>query len=75
LASSLKSCGYYPELESGDESILRLMRKKISLDQAERAVESARSAGLKAGAFFILCYPGETDDTVLKTIKFAPSFH
>jgi anaerobic magnesium-protoporphyrin IX monomethyl ester cyclase len=60
-------------IESGDESILKLMNKKIKLDQARRAVESAREAGLKTGAFFILCYPGETDETVLKTIRYALS--
>lgn len=60
-------------IESGDESILKLMNKKILLDQARRAVEAARGAGLKTGAFFILCYPGETDETVLKTIRFAAS--
>jgi anaerobic magnesium-protoporphyrin IX monomethyl ester cyclase len=60
-------------IESGDESILKLMNKRISLDQARRAVEAARDAGLKTGAFFILCYPGENDETVIKTIKFATS--
>jgi anaerobic magnesium-protoporphyrin IX monomethyl ester cyclase len=60
-------------IESGDESILMLMNKRILLDQARRAVEAAREAGLKTGAFFILCYPGETDETVLKTIRFATS--
>ena len=25
------------------------------------------------GAFFILCYPGETDETVLETLRFADS--
>ncbi len=60
-------------IESGDESILASMNKKISLDQARRAVEAARETGLKTGAFFILCYPGETDETVLKTIRFATS--
>jgi len=60
-------------IESGDESILRLMSKMVSLHQARRAVEAAKAAGLKTGAFFILCYPGETDETVLRTIKFAAS--
>ena len=60
-------------IESGDESILKLMNKSISPDQARRAIEAARAAGLKTGAFFILCYPGDTDDTVLKTIRFATS--
>jgi anaerobic magnesium-protoporphyrin IX monomethyl ester cyclase len=60
-------------IESGDDSILKLMNKRISPDQARRAIEAARAAGLKTGAFFILCYPGDTDDTVLKTIRFATS--
>ncbi|HSD58570.1 MAG TPA: radical SAM protein [Methanotrichaceae archaeon] len=60
-------------IESGDDSVLRLMNKKITTSDARRAVEAAQSSGLKTGAFFILCYPGETDDTVLKTIKFATS--
>jgi anaerobic magnesium-protoporphyrin IX monomethyl ester cyclase len=60
-------------IESGDDSVLRLMNKKITTSDARRAVEAAQSAGLMTGAFFILCYPGETDDTVLKTIKFATS--
>ena len=38
-------------IESGDESILKLMNKRISLDQARRAVEAARAAGLKTAPF------------------------
>ena len=26
---------------------------------------------MQVGAFFILCYPGDTDDTVLQTLRFA----
>jgi anaerobic magnesium-protoporphyrin IX monomethyl ester cyclase len=33
-------------------------------------VLAAHQAGLQVGAFFILCYPGETDDTVLETLRF-----
>jgi anaerobic magnesium-protoporphyrin IX monomethyl ester cyclase len=75
-ADSMKKAGcdrIFFGIESGDESTLRLMRKKISLDQARNAVDAARSSGLKTGAFFILCYPGETEDAVLKTIRFATS--
>ncbi len=60
-------------IESGDDSVLKLMNKRITTNDARRAVEAARSSGLKVGAFFILCYPGETDDTVLQTIRFATS--
>ena len=60
-------------IESGSERILKLMNKKITLEQARQAVHAAHQAGLGVGAFFILCYPGDTDDTVLKTIRFATS--
>ena len=36
-------------------------------------MECAHRAGLEVGAFFIVCYPGETDDTVLDTLRFATS--
>ncbi len=60
-------------IESGNNDILKLMNKQITTDQARIAVETAHSAGLEVGAFFILCYPGETDDTVLETLRFATS--
>ena len=60
-------------IESGDDRILRLMNKQITAAQAASAVEAAHRAGLEVGAFFILCYPGETDDTVLETLRFAGS--
>ena len=60
-------------IESGDDQILQLMNKKITTKQARSAVESAHLAGLLVGAFFIICYPGDTDDTVLRTLRFATS--
>ena len=58
-------------IESGSDATLALMNKRITVEKARRAVEAARSAGLKAGAFFILCYPGEDDEAVLTTLRFA----
>jgi anaerobic magnesium-protoporphyrin IX monomethyl ester cyclase len=60
-------------IESGDDQILELMNKKITTEEARNAVETAHRAGLQVGAFFILCYPGDTDDTVLRTLHFATS--
>jgi anaerobic magnesium-protoporphyrin IX monomethyl ester cyclase len=60
-------------IESGNDRILKLMNKQITTAQAAAAVEAARDAGLEVGAFFIVCYPGETDDTVLDTLRFATS--
>jgi anaerobic magnesium-protoporphyrin IX monomethyl ester cyclase len=60
-------------IESGNDRILKLMNKRITTVQARDAVEAAHAAGLEVGAFFILCYPGETDVTVLDTLRFATS--
>jgi anaerobic magnesium-protoporphyrin IX monomethyl ester cyclase len=57
-------------IESGNEQMLELMNKRITTDQARRAVDAAHQAGIEVGAFFILCYPGDTDDTVLETLHF-----
>lgn len=76
VAASMKEAGcdrIFFGIESGNDSILRLMNKRITVDRARLAVEAARTAGIRTGAFFILCYPGETDDTVLDTISFATS--
>jgi anaerobic magnesium-protoporphyrin IX monomethyl ester cyclase len=60
-------------IESGSDEVLRLMRKGITAPQAREAVWAAHAAGLEVGAFFILCYPGDTDETVLETLRFAGS--
>jgi len=60
-------------LESGDDEILKLMKKSASAEQARSAVNTANSSGIKTGGFFILGYPGETDKTILTTINFALS--
>lgn len=76
LASEMKKAGctrIYFGIESGNDEILKLMHKKITLEQARAAVEVAHEAGLETGAFFILFYPGDTQETVLQTIHFAAS--
>ena len=60
-------------IESGDDTVLKLMNKKITADEARHAVMAAHQAGLEVGAFFILFYPGETNQTVLNTLRFATS--
>ena len=58
-------------IESGNDDILALMRKQITVGQARKAVYSAKAAGLQVGAFFIVGYPSESDGTVLDTVRFA----
>jgi anaerobic magnesium-protoporphyrin IX monomethyl ester cyclase len=63
----------YFGIESGDDTVLKLMNKKITSDGARHAVLAAHQAGLEVGAFFILFYPGESNQTVLNTLHFATS--
>ena len=49
------------------------MNKKITTGAGAERRRGGPRAGLEVGAFFILCYPGETDDTVLDTLRFATS--
>jgi anaerobic magnesium-protoporphyrin IX monomethyl ester cyclase len=63
----------YFGIESGDDQTLKLMNKKITIEEARHAVLAAHQAGMEVGAFFILFYPGESNESVLKTLQFATS--
>ncbi len=77
VARAMRRAGCYKVifgLESGDDYVLnKLMNKRITVSQSVSAVKAAKRAGLQVGAFFILGYPGESDETMLKTIKLASS--
>lgn len=76
LASRMKKAGcerIYFGIEAGDERMLKIMEKDIDLQTARRAVSNANSANIETGAFFIIGYPGDSDKTILNTLKFATS--
>ncbi|NIR86142.1 radical SAM protein [Candidatus Bathyarchaeota archaeon] len=60
-------------IESGNDSVLALMKKRANTRQAKEAVRATKLSGIRVGAFFIVGYPGETDETVLDTVRFASS--
>jgi len=76
IAQKMKRAGcvrVFFGIESGNDSILRIMKKQVTTKQAERAVHVFKKAGIQVGAFFILGYPGESSETVLDTVRFASS--
>ncbi|MFZ3062577.1 MAG: radical SAM protein [Actinomycetota bacterium] len=58
-------------LESGNDQMLKLMKKNSTVAAGQKAVNLTSEAGIRAGGFFILGYPGETNQTVLETVKFS----
>jgi len=60
-------------IESGNDEVLQIMKKHITIKEATKSIITAKKVGLRVGAFFIIGYPGENDDTILQTIKYSNS--
>jgi radical SAM superfamily enzyme YgiQ (UPF0313 family) len=60
-------------IESGDQRILDLAKKNISLNQVQEAISLTREAGIESKGFFILGFPQEDKDTLKRTEEFATS--
>jgi radical SAM superfamily enzyme YgiQ (UPF0313 family) len=60
-------------LESGNQRLLDLIKKNITLEQTRKTVELIHEAGIKSRASFILGLPSETRAESRQTIKFAYS--
>ncbi len=58
-------------VESGDPDVLLSIDKKIDHDTIRQAFKNAKSVGLETIGFFIIGLPGETEEAMEKTIKFA----
>jgi anaerobic magnesium-protoporphyrin IX monomethyl ester cyclase len=58
-------------VESGDDEMLKKIKKNITTEKVATAVAAAQHAGLNVATYFILGHPGDTYDTVLRTIDFA----
>lgn len=57
--------------ESTDPNVLRLANKRQTQEDIEQAIEQIHNAGLKAEVLFIIGLPGETTESLAKTIAFA----
>ena len=58
-------------IESGSQEILKLINKRVTLDQVRQAVRLSREAGIRSKGFFIIGHPGDTKETIKLTIDFA----
>jgi radical SAM superfamily enzyme YgiQ (UPF0313 family) len=60
-------------LESGDEKMLKKMKKGVTVSQNENAVKWSKKAGINVRAYFVLGMPGETLESIKRTVGFARS--
>jgi len=57
--------------ESGDQQILKNIKKGATIEMAERFTANCKKLDLKVHGDFIIGLPGETRETIRKTIDFA----
>ena len=74
VLSALKEIGVYSitaGIESGSQRILDHMKKELTLEVIKDKTRLIKSFGFILNAFFIMGYPAENREDILKTIKFA----
>jgi len=60
-------------VESGNQRILDLIGKGITINQIKNAVTETEKAGIQSKGFFMIGHPGETEQTINETINLATS--
>jgi radical SAM superfamily enzyme YgiQ (UPF0313 family) len=58
-------------VESGDDEILKSMNKCLTVRQISQGIDKLKTFGIEISASHIIGAPGETRDTIIKTINFA----
>lgn len=62
-------------IESSNENILREYKKNTSIQQIKQAVDFCNKLEIRTVGTFIIGFPGETKESILKTIDFAKSLN
>jgi len=58
-------------IESGNNEILKRLKKNFTIQDVERAVALTNKAGIDADGMFMIGLPGETEKEIMETINFA----
>lgn len=56
-------------IESGSEKVLRMMGKKITLNQIKQAICNLASVGIKTTTYWVIGHPGETEEDFRQTLN------
>jgi radical SAM superfamily enzyme YgiQ (UPF0313 family) len=62
-------------VESGNQEVLDLVKKNSNLQKVKEAMRMTQDVGISALASFIIGLPGETEETLRKTVEFANELH
>lgn len=60
-------------VESASERIQKLIKKHLNLEKTLRVIEDSNRLGILTRGFFMLGFPDETEDEIIKTINYACS--
>jgi len=74
LVDLMKSSGCFQVnvgIESGSARILKKIKKGISINLVRDRVSLLRQGGIEVNGFFMIGFPGETHQEIMKTISFA----
>lgn len=74
MLSGMREAGCWQVLfgiESGDPRMLKLLKKGTTVEENERAIRWAKDAGLNVRCDFILGTPGDSLESMEKTVRFA----
>ncbi len=73
VLSKMKRAGFYRleyGIESASDNILKDMRKIFNSQVAERVIRDTARSGIEVYLFFIVGYPGETEEDIDQTKRF-----
>lgn len=74
LLQKMKKVGCYSiglGIESGNQRILDKNKKSLNLQKVKVVLEDIKDVGINSYGFFIIGLPGETEETIWDTIRFA----
>ena len=72
IVAVLKDCGCFRVwigAESGSQKVIDAMDRRVDVQQVREMIIASRKAGIEAGTFIMLGYPGETEADIAETLS------